>query len=180
MAPPRSLALALVFVLLPMTLAGAKPKPTATAPAPASPAPPSARLQAFSAKHLEHLLGPLNNSPLPRPELMQLETHFKERLAKGKPEDKAMLDAALAVCTGFDRIITEREKALLTLHQGAQPVTSGKQESKARQQMTKQADAFLAASSRNAAQVFWQQRVQPWRTEMQQLLVNEKQAEVKP
>jgi hypothetical protein len=178
MVPPRSLALVAALALFPATLACAKPKPAAPIPAAkAAPALPSVRLQAFSAKHLEPLLAPLSPGPLPRAELLQMETHFKERLAKGNPDEKAMLDAALSVCAGFDKIINEREKAVLSLHPGPQPKTSYRQESKAQQQMAKQSDEFIAASSKKSAQAFWQQRVQPWRVEMQQLLVNEKQAE---
>lgn len=180
MVPPRSLALVAALALLPATLLGAKPKPVPATPAPAvktAPALPSVRLQAFSAKHLEPLLGPLGPGPLPRAELLQMETHFKERQARGNPDEKAMLDAALAVCAGFDKIINEREKAVAGLHPGPQPKTSYKQESKAQQKMARESDEFIAASSKNSAQAFWQQRGQPWRLEMQQLLVTEKQAE---
>lgn len=107
-----------------------------------------------------------------------METHFKERLARGVAGDNAMLQAALTVCAGFDKIVDEREKAVLTLTQGTHAETSSTQESKARQKIARQTDSFIAAGARNAAQANWQQRGPPWRVQLQQLLVNEKQAEV--
>jgi hypothetical protein len=138
---------------------------------------PSASLEAYAANNLEHLLGPLNGGNLPRTELMKLETDLKARLGQGIPEEKAMLQAAVAVCAGFDKIIDAREKAVLNMQQAAHPATSGRQESKARQQLAQASDAFIVSSAENSANVAWRAHVQPWRVEMQQLLVAEKQAE---
>ncbi len=178
MVPPRLFALLVALALLPATLVAAKPKSKPAAPAtPAASQLPSARLQAFSAKHLEYLLGPLGPGKLPRGELLQMETQFKERLARGVAGETAMLQDALAVCTAFDKIVDEREKAVLTLNQGTHAETSNKDESKARRKMAKEVDHFIAAGARSAAQANWQQRGQPWRLQLQQLLVNEKEAE---
>ncbi|HEV7405981.1 MAG TPA: hypothetical protein VGO11_23750 [Chthoniobacteraceae bacterium] len=182
-----------------------KPKPKAQAPAPAPAVPaapplPSELLQTYSANNLEHLLGPLNGGALPRAELMRLETEFKARLALGIPEEKAMLQAAINVCTAFGRIMDEREKAVLGLQPARRPMTSGalgankqvtlkdwrdelqarreQDEARARQQQARASDAFILDGAANKANASWQLRGQPWRNQIQQLLTAERQAEL--
>jgi hypothetical protein len=201
---PLALFLALAFLLPGTVLAKGKRKPQpppAPAPVAIPQAPqPSAMLQAYSENNLEHLLGPLNNGALPRAELMRMATDFKAHQLLGIPEEKAMWQAAINVCVAFDRIMDEREKTVMGMQQGRSPMTSGAlganrtvrlndwrdelqahreaQDTKARKQQTRAADAFVVSSGESAANTMWRQRVQPWRLQVQQLLVAERQAEL--
>ena len=182
-----------------------KPSHPAAAPEPAvAPASslPSDRLQTYSDYNLEHLLGPLNGGTLPRAELMRMEIDFKAHLTQATPEEKPMWQAAVNVCLAFDNIVNEREKAVLAMQGGRSPITSGAlgatrtvhfndwrdglqaqreaDEARARQQQAKASDAFVVSSAASSADTAWRQRAQPWRNQIQQLLVAAKQAELPP
>jgi hypothetical protein len=176
------------------------PAPPPAPALPAAPPLPSELLQSYSANNLEHLLGPLNEGALPRAELMRMETDFKARLALAAPEEKSMLQAALAVCVAFDKIMDEREKTVSGSRRGSSAATSaalganrtvrlndwrdelqaGREahDEKMRRGAAKASDAFVVSNAANNANAAWFQRVQPWRKEVQQLLVAERQAEL--
>jgi hypothetical protein len=158
-------------------------------------------LQPYSENNLEHLLGPLNDGALPRPELMRMETEFKARLALSVPEEKAMLQAAIQVCLAFDKIMDEREKTVSGGRRGSSAATTGAlgatrtarsndwrddlvqaareaHDEKVRRGQARASDAFVVSNAENTANAAWFQRVQPWRKEVQQLLVAERQAEL--
>ncbi len=196
---------ALVLLPAPLVCAKGKPKPRPPAPAPAPAVPaapplPSATLQSYAGNNLEHLLGPLNGGALPRAELLRMEADYRGRLAQGLPEEKAMIEAALRVCSAFEKIMDEREKAFLGTQGGGTAVTSGAlgatrterlkdwrdelqaereaREAKARKDQARASNAFVVAGASSAAGIAWQQRAQPWRKEIQQLLAAEQQAEI--
>lgn len=154
---------------------------------------PSEQLQAYSANNLEHLLGPLNEGALPRAELMKLEIDYKGRLGLAAPGEKAVLQAALEVCTAFGKIMDERAKAVAAVS-GAEAQNSNAQGStklharkkdefsfdqKRREIREGQSDSnFIASAALESANRAWKLHQQPWREATEQLLVREKQAEV--
>lgn len=159
----------------------------AVLPAIAEPAPvplPSEQLQAYSSNNLEHLLGPLNNGELPRAEMARLEIEYKARLAVASPKDKAELQAAVDICTAFDRIMDERQQLAAQLFGG--DARNFNSEGSTRRHGDKRAEIrsgqnntnFIAAASAEAANKQWKERGNLWRTSMSQLLFRERQAEL--
>jgi hypothetical protein len=153
---------------------------------------PSEQLQGYATNNLEHLLGPLNDGTLPRPELFRLETDYQARLAQAAPQEKEMLTAALKVCTAFEQILKAREQAVARITGGkadnSDSLKSTKLHSKkddyaldARRQEIRQGQSqstFIITSGQIAADQQWQQYARPWRAEVQKLIVQEKQAEL--
>ncbi len=156
--------------------------PVMAEPAPASL--PSEQLQAYSSNNLEHLLGPLNNGELPRAELAKLEIEYKARLAVASPQDKAELQAAVDICTAFDRIMDERQQLAVQLYGG--DARNFNSEGSTRRHGDKRAEIrsgvnntnFIATASAEAANKQWKERGNLWRTSMTQLLLRERQAEL--
>lgn len=93
-----------------------RPNDTAIA-ASKSPTPsplPSSELATFMAAHLDTMTGPLESkAPLPKAELANLQKSFKTRLRNASPTDRKQLNAALAVCKAFGRLLHDRERAML-------------------------------------------------------------------
>jgi len=168
-----------LFVLC-VSMATALPAMAEPAPAPL----PSAQLQAYSSNNLEHLLGPLNNGELPRAELAKLEIEYKARLAVAAPKDKAELQAAVDICTAFDRIMDERQQFAVQLYGG--DARNFNSEGSTRRHGDKRAEIrsgvnntnFIATASAEAANKQWKERGNLWRTSMTQLLLRERQAEL--
>jgi len=175
-------------------------KPVATAPAPPSSAPsqgapspfdpknlPSAQLQDFSAAWLEKILGPLNNTPLPRAQLMKLQTDYQARLALATPQQKPTLQAALQLCAAFGNIMDARERALtsLTNAEASTSTASGstrsahvKDDKRAQIRAAQGDSAFITSGAVSSVVTQWQQQEKPTRDAIQQLLVRERQAEL--
>lgn len=145
---------------------------------------PFEQLQAYSANNLEHLLGPLNNGELPRAELAKLEIEYKAQLSVAAPKDKAVLQAAVDVCTAFDRIMDERQQAAAKLFGGA--ARNYNSEGSTHLRGTKRAEIrggqndtnFIAAGAEEAANTQWKQLGAGWRTGVAQLLLRVRQAEL--
>jgi len=166
---------------------------TAAAPPQSAPSPfdpkdlPSAQLQDFSAAWLEKILGPLNNTPLPRTQLMKLQTDYQARFALATPQQKPTLQAALQVCAVFGNIMDARERALtsLTNAEASTSTASGstrsahaKDDKRAQIRAAQGDSAFIASGAVSSVVTQWQQQEKPSRDAIQQLLVRERQAEL--
>lgn len=148
---------------------------------------PSAQLQEFSTAWMEKLLGPLDNSPLPRAPLMILQTDYQARFAQATPQQKPTLQAAIQVCATFSNLMDAREKARTSLT-NAQATTSAavgstrtaheKDQKRAEIRAAQSDSAFVASGAVSAAISQWKQQEKPWRDAIQQYLVREKQAEL--
>lgn len=165
-------------------------KPVATAPAPPPSAPPqvapppfdpknlpSAQLQDFSTAWLEKILGPLDNSPLPRAQLMKLQTDYQARVALATPQQKPTLQAALQVCATFSNLMDARDRARTSLT-NAEATTSGSVGKSGRKSAAVHDSAFVTSGAVSSAISQWNQQQKPWRDAIQQYLVREKQAEL--
>src|SRR5207245_9728934 len=76
---------------------------------------PSAQLQTFSMAWLDKLIGPLDNAPLPRAQLIQLQTDFQAHIGVATPLQKPAYEAALQACVTFGNLMDAREKARTVL-----------------------------------------------------------------
>ena len=146
---------------------------------------PSAQLQAYTTSWLEHLLGPLDNSPLPRAQILQLRTEYEGRLLQASPLEKAELQTAIQICVAYNRIMDAREQAFSTVT-GAQATTlnsvgavkHGSLAGRARTTQARKDQDFIFSAATDAANATWKQNQVPWRDAVQKLLITEKQQEV--
>lgn len=89
-------------------------------PVPTGPQSPSARLSQFTAAHLDHIFGPIDQSvTLPRTELSQLHASFVDQNAKAPDAEKAQYQSAIVVSDALTSAMDEREKASASAHASA-------------------------------------------------------------
>jgi len=142
---------------------------------------PSTQLQALSTAWLDKLTGPLDNTPLPHAQLIQLQTDFQAHIGVAAPQQKPAYEAALQACVTFRNLMDAREKARTALT-NAQANTSGEVGTVGKSGRSapnaRNDSKFVAAGATNAAISQWQQQQKSWRDAIQQVLVREKQAEV--
>lgn len=145
----------------------------------------SAELQAFTTSWLEHLLGPLDDSPLPRAQILQLRTDYEGRLLQAAPLEKAKLQTAIQICVAYNKIMDAREQAFSTVV-GANATTlnsvgavkHGSLANRARATQARKDQQFITSAAMDSANATWKQNQVPWRDAVQKLLITEKQQEV--
>jgi hypothetical protein len=138
---------------------------------------PSVQLQAFSTAWFDKLTGPLDNDPLPRAQLMQLQTDFQVQIGVATPQQKPAYEAALQTCATFGNLMDARERARTALS-NAGAVTSASVRKHTAGKLAAQRDTeFVNSGAISSAMSQWQQQEKPWRDAIQRGLVREKQAE---
>lgn len=82
----------------------------------ATPTPlPSVELSTFVNANLNTITAPLEQRvTMPRAELEKLRASYKARLPKATPAERKQLKAALAVCKTLDKVMKDRERAMLS------------------------------------------------------------------
>ena len=139
---------------------------------------PSAQLQTFSTAWLDKLTGPLDNAPLPRAQLLQLQTDFQAHLGVATPKQKPAYEAALQACVTFGNLMDAREKARTALTTSQAETSTAVRKKTAGKLAAQRDDQFINSGAISSATSQWQQQQKPWRDAIQQVLVREKQAEL--
>jgi len=138
---------------------------------------PSAQLQTFSTAWLDKLTGPLDNAPLPRAQLMQMQTDFQARIWVATPQQKPAYEAARQACVTFGNLMDAREKARTALSNAQAETSTAVRKKTAGKLASQRDDLFVNSGAISSAMSHWQQQLKPWRDAIQQVLVREKQAE---
>ena len=79
---------------------------------------PSEMLSLFFRNHLDRILSPIGQPkpvPLPHARITQLREQFADQFSKAPDTDKAMYQAAVAVCDAVSSAMDERQKAIASL-----------------------------------------------------------------
>jgi len=139
---------------------------------------PSAQLQTFSTAWLDKLTGPLDNAPLPRAQLVQLQTDFQAHIGVATPQQKPAYEAALQACVTFGNLMDAREKARTALTNAGAVTSASVRKKTAGKLAAQRDDDFVNSGAISSATSQWQQQQKPWRDAIQQVLVREKQAEL--
>jgi len=138
---------------------------------------PSAQLQTFSTAWLDKLTGPLDNAPLPRAQLVQLQTDFQAHIGVATPQQKPAYEAALQACVTFGNLMDARERARTALTNAGAVTSASVRKNTAGKLAAQRDNDFVNSGATSSAMSQWQQQQKPWRDAIQQVLVREKQAE---